>query len=234
MQPATLLLHGALAIGAVLLAGCGEEADWSLAPGFPEGTGQEPLGAKAYPPPPYGVAEGSVITSYRFVGFPNAQKDSSNLQEIELAEFYNPTGDGVYEEGSVMEIGAPKPTVLLLTVSAVWCGPCIYEADKVFPGLYKDYKPQGGEFFVQLADGPTPGKAATAKSLSAWTEKYGVDYPMAIDPSYQLGALFEADAFPANMIIDTRTMRIIEITTGAPEPGSSFWKTYENVMNGAP
>lgn len=232
MRITLFLLCGALGLGILSLTGCNGDSEVALAPSFPEGTGQEPAGAKPYPNGPYGVAKGSVIANYKFVGYPNALKDSETLQEIELAEFYNPTADTLYEEGSVMEVGTPKPTALLLTVSAIWCGPCNYEADKVFPGLYEDYKPKGGEFFVQLADGATPGKAANAKALRSWTDTYEVDYPMAIDPSYQLGALFEADAFPANMVIDTRTMRIVEVTSGAPEPGSSFWKTFENVIEG--
>lgn len=227
-------------IGAIALIGCGSTGNGGgddddspdVAPSFPEGSGQDAHGTLAYPPGPYGVGKQSVVANYKFVGYANAMKVSDSLQPIELAEFYNPTGDGVYEAGSVLEIGAAKPKALLIDVASVWCGPCNYEADEVLPGLYVKYKPQGGEFLLQLADGATPGKAATSKSLFNWTKKYKVDYPSTIDPTYKLGALFEADAFPANMIIDTRTMKIVEVISGAPEPGTSFWKTYEKVLAG--
>jgi hypothetical protein len=224
-------------LGAVALAGCGNtgtggDGDEETAPAFAEGSGQQPQSALAYPPGPYGTGKGSTVANFKFIGFPNAMQDTTQLKELQLAEFYNPTGDGVYGEGSPMGPGAPKPKALLLAVSAVWCGPCNYEADQVLPGLYAKYKPQRGEFFVQLADGPTPGKAATSKSLFNWTQKYDVDYPMAIDPSYKLSALFAADAFPANMILDTRTMTLVEVISGAPEADGPFWATFDEVLAG--
>lgn len=215
----------------LVLAGCtGEVDDERLAPAYPEGSGQAPQGKVQYPEGPYGSGKGATIANYKFVGFVNAVADSSQLQEIRLADFYNPTGDGVYEEDSPFEPGSPRPRGLLLSVSAVWCAPCNYEADVILPEEYPKYKALGGEFFVQLADGATPGKAANAKALEAWTKKYEVDYPMAIDPAYQLGALFEADSFPANMIIDTRTMRIVDVVAGSPEVGGPFWKTFDEVL----
>lgn len=232
-------------LGAIALMGCGAKGtgggdnsgdnggdDGQLAPAFPEGTGQQAASTKPYPEGPYGVGKGTVIANYKFVGYANALKVNNALQQVELAAFYNPTGDGKFEEGTVFEVGAAKPKALLIDVASVWCGPCNYEAGNVLPALYKKYKPMGGEFLGQLADGATPGIAATTKSLYNWTTKYKVDYPDVIDPTYKLGALFAADAFPQNFIIDTRTMKIVEIIAGAPEAGGSFWKTYEKVLAG--
>ena len=227
-------------LGAMALIGCngtsgsggGDSGDGTLAPAFPEGTGQQAHGAKAYPAGPYGIGKGSVIANYKFIGYANAMKINNALQEIELADFYNPTGDGKYEEGTVFEVGAAKPKVILIDVASVWCGPCNYEAANVLPGLYEKYKPLGGEFILNLADGATPGKAATQKNLYNWTTKYDVNYPSVIDPTYKLSALFDQDAFPTNMIVDTKTMTIVTVIAGAPEPGSSFWKTYEKVIAG--
>jgi hypothetical protein len=203
-----------------------------LAPEFPSGTGQQAQGSKAYPAGPYGVGKGSTVANYKFVGYADASKVNNALQEVELAEFYNPTGDGKYEEGSALEVGAAKPKVILIDVASVWCGPCNYEAKNTLPGLHAKYKPLGGEFILQLADGPTPGIAATSKSLYNWTTKYKVDFPATIDPTYKLSALFDASAFPANIIVSTKDMRIVEVLAGAPEAGDAFWKTYEKVMNG--
>jgi hypothetical protein len=243
MRNSIFALLGAT-VGAIALMGCGNikgtgggdkgdnGGDGTVAPAFPEGTGQQAQGSLKYVEGPYGIGKGSVVANYKFVGYANAMKVSDALQELTLAEFYNPTGDGVYEEGSKMEIGAPKPKALLIDVASVWCGPCNYEAGNILPGLYAKYHPQGGEFLLQLADGPTPGKAATSKSLYNWTQKYDVNYPSTIDPTYKLGALFDAEAYPANMIIDTRTMKIVEVIAGAPEEGGPFWKTYEKVLAG--
>lgn len=223
-------------IGALALVGCngntgGDTDEPVIAPEFPEGSGQLANSAKPYPAGPFGIGQGSIISNYKFIGFVNSVA-GRDLAEIQMAEFYNPDGAGVFEEGSVFPAGSPKPKALLIAVASVWCGPCNYEAANVLPDLYAKYKPMGGEFLGQLADGPKGGVAATPTNLTSWANKYDPSYPYTIDPSYKLGALFEADAFPANMIIDTRTMKIVDVISGVAEEGSTFWKTYEKVLAG--
>lgn len=234
---------GVFAVGAVaLLAGCGNsdpegdeggeeptiEGDLVFLPG----QGQVQAPRLAYPEGPKGFDVGSVIENFRWVGHFNRMNDADGMVElVQLADFYNPTGDGVFPEGHILA-GQKKPTALLLDVASVWCGPCNTEAKSILPGLYEEYKPQGGEFLLQLADGPKGGVPATMKNLETWLQKYDVNYPGVLDPAYKLGALFEAEAYPQNFIVDPRTMTIVEIFPGAPEPGGSFWKKFEKVMNG--
>jgi hypothetical protein len=199
-------------------------------PVFQDGQGQSPNATVAYAPGPYGISKGSIIENFQFIGFANASVNSSGMQAIQLADFYNPTGTDVYPEGSQYGAGTPKPKALLIDVASVWCGPCNQEADTVLPGKYANYKPQGGEFLLQLADGQTPGTAATSKNLYNWVTKYEVNYPGTIDPSYKLGALFDQDAFPANFIIKTQNMEIIESFAGVPD--AAFWSKFQKVLNG--
>ncbi len=212
------------------LAGCAEEE----IPLFPQGTGQQKSGTATveYPAGPFGISKESTVENYEFVGFPNALADTSGVRIVQLADFYNPTGDAVFPEGSPYGAGEPKPRALLIVVSSVWCAPCNYEADQVLPGLYEKYRPLGGEFFLALADGPTPGVPAEMKHLYQWTQKYDVDYPAVTDPSSKLSALFEADAFPANIIVRTKDMKIMEVVSGAPPTNSPFWATYSKVAKG--
>jgi len=248
-------------LGAVALMGCdnttgsgGGTSGSAIqpAPDFPSNSGEAAHPTKAYPAPPYGVGKGSTVANYKFVGYADAQMVNNALQEIELAEFYNPTGNGTYDKGSVLGEGLPKPKVILIDVASVWCGPCNEEAQNVLPKKHALYKPGGGEFLLNLADGPTPGKAATSKSLYNWTYKYKVDFPAAIDPTYKLGALFVQEAFPTNMIIDTTTMKIIAVVAEEVVPGNcsdmsvcwkdadcnagsctplDFWVTYEKYLD---
>ncbi len=198
------------------------------APDFEDGQGQEAKYAPVlYPVGPYGLEVGSVIENFQFVGYPNAALEQGELRSMQLADFYNPTGDEVYPEGSLHGAGEPKPTVIMLVVSAVWCGPCNYEADAILPGEHEEYSPRGAEFLLVLADGPTPGITATFNHLKNWTTKYDTNWPSAIDPSYKLSALFVQQAFPQNMLIDTKTMKIVEVIAGVPEAGSSFFDTLE-------
>jgi hypothetical protein len=200
------------------------------APAFPEGSGQQGNNQALYPSGPYGISKGSVVANYKFWGFVDSTKDATATQPIEMADFYNPTGSDVYPEGSRYGAGTPKPKALLIDVASSWCGPCQHEADVVLPGKYAEYYPKGGQFLLQLADGPTPGKAATEKNLISWTTKYKVNYPATHDPAYKLSALFDADAFPANMIIKTETMEIMAVISGVPD--DAFWTKFEKVMNG--
>ena len=223
----------AVAVSALALGGCGSDGgDGTLEPAAPEDF--EPAGQIAnpeivYAPAPYGVSKGSIIANFQFVGFPNAMEDNGGFRLIQLADFYNPTGNEVFPEGSLYGAGTAKPKALLIDVASVWCGPCNDEADYVLPGKYLQYKPQGGEFLLMLADGKDPGEPATGESLRKWTTKYEVDFPAAFDPSYKLGNLFVADVFPQNMIINTRTMEIVEVIGGAPD--GEFWKTYQDVLD---
>jgi len=197
------------------------------APPFPEGTGQAAPAEKAYPPGPYGISVGSIIQPFTFIGYAAPMVNASGYQAINLAEFYNPTGTEVYAEGSLFPVGSPKPKALLMGVAAVWCGPCNQEADDVLPGKYAEYKPMGGEFFMFLGQ-DLYGGPATGKNLYNWTQKYDVEFPMGVDPTNKLGPLFEADAFPMNMIVDTRTMTIVEVVAGVPN--GTFWSKYENLL----
>lgn len=218
-------------------------------PTFAEGQGQAPSETEAYAPGPYGLSKGSVIANYMFEGCRNqADCAAKSLQVIQLADFYNPTGTDKYADGSAYGAGTPKPRALLIDTASVWCPPCNDEAHYVLPGLYAKYKPRGGEFLLQLADGPTPGKPALPNNLYAWTKKYKVEHPGTIDPSSKLNPLFADDAFPQNFIIDTKTMRVVDIFVGNPDPDptkygpdaasqaafgkvKAFWAKYESFLN---
>ena len=221
-MPTTLRYLAASAL-VILPVGC----DDNRAPPFPEGQGQSPDPGSPYPAGPYGVTVGAVIQNFGFVGFANPEDNASEKQAIELADFWNPTGEDTFPEGSIFGEGGPKPTVLVVIVSAVWCGPCQYEAAELLPEEHANYSPRGGQFLLVLADGPSPGSPAELSQLQAWVGKYETRFPAVVDPQYQLGSLFPSTAYPANILIDTSTMEIIEVVAGIPEEGSSFFAQLE-------
>lgn len=223
----SLLAFGALA------AGCNEESvvDES-APEFEDEQGQSAKEEVVidYPDVPKGIDVGSVVANYQFLGFPDPVADKSNAYPIQMADFYNPTGDGTYPEGSAYGAGKLKPTVLLVVISAVWCQPCQIENRDILPGEHEEYGPRGAEFILQLSDGPTYGEPATFKHLISWTTKYDTAWPAVIDPSSKLMELADADAFPANILIDTKTMTIVDRVAGIPQAGSSFYTKLEGLL----
>lgn len=228
-----------------VLVGCngteGEQAK-QLAPDFVDGTGQV-TAEKAYPAGPYGYNKGSIIQNYELYGLVNSMVDNETFQEIKLGDFYNPHGrdaayvpaspeedDRLYPAGSPYGAGTPKPTVMNIDIGSVWCPPCNEEAKSLLPVLYAKYKPCGGELLLALADGPDHDVPASTKHLYNWTKKYKENFPAVIDPQYKLKAVFSEDAYPANLIIDTTTMKIVQVVAGGPSEGSSYWKSYEKLL----
>jgi hypothetical protein len=196
-----------------------------------------------YPAGPYSVHPGDVIAAFEFQGFASPVQSSAALVPIKLADFYNPHADDagykptdpalddrLFPKGSPHGEGKPKPKALAIDIGAIWCGPCNYEAKTELPPRHLKYRPLGGEFLFQLADGATQGKAATEKDLVTWTKKYKVDYPSTIDVDKQLTTSFDANSYPANMIINLRTMRIVAVVAGVPD--ESFWTTFEATIAG--
>jgi len=197
---------------------------------FPPGQGQDPNASGVpYPSGPYGVAAGSVISNYKFRGLVNPAVDASAFVDMQLSDFYNPTGEDSFAADSAYG-ERPKPRALWLNMSAVWCGPCQQESEEILPEEYATYAPLGAELFVLLADSGTPGDPASDKNLVSWVTKYGTAWPAAIDPSYKLPALFTGSAYPINMVIDTRTMVIVNVIAGIPAQGSEFYKELDALL----
>lgn len=202
-----------------------------------------PTATATYPEGPYDVAKGAVIPNYNFPGFVNAKADSSAIQTIAFGDFYNPhagdddyepaspeTDDRLFPPDSPYGAGAKKPVALLIALGAVWCGPCNEEAKTLLPALYAQYKPCGGEFLYQLVESSSPGVDATEANLKTWSKVYKVDYPISIDPGRQLQkALYPTGSFPDGAIVDTRTMRVVELVQGVPT--DAFWSKYEGLLD---
>lgn len=196
---------------------------------FPPGQGQDPQASGVrYPAGPYGVEAGSVIANYSFRGMVNPSV-STTFVDMQLADFYNPTGDEPFPADSVYG-DTPKPTALWINISAVWCGPCQHESEEVLPVEHAKYAPLGGQILMLLADGGTVGKPATENNLLSWTSKYDTAWPAVIDSTYKLPSLFQSSAYPINMVIDTTTMEIEIVLAGEPKEGSAFLKTLEATL----
>lgn len=190
------------------------------------GTGGEP----SYPAGPYGVARGQVIQNFEFSGFPAPDVDNSTMAPVRLQDFFNPTGDGVFPEGSPLGAGTPKPRAVGVVVGAVWCAPCQEEARRDLPREYARVKPIGGELVFVLVDSNEPGSPATQQDLVRWTDTFHNVYPSVLDPSYAVGNVINASSFPANILIDTRDMSIVDIVAGIPP--ESYWDEFETLARG--
>jgi hypothetical protein len=188
-----------------------------------------PMPTAGYPAGPYGFGKGDTIKNLSFSGFIDAQAQSTTLDTISLGDFYNPTGDDVFLPDSPYGPGTKKPTALLIDIGSGWCGPCREEAKSLLNDKYATYKPCGGEFLSQLAEGGTPGAPVDQTILQAWVTGFHVAYPATIDGSKQLYPFYSSGSFPDSAIVDTRTMKIVEVVSG-PLP-TSFWSDYESLLD---
>jgi hypothetical protein len=218
-------------LGALLLlcAACTSGGDDPVTP--VEGSG-EPVVQEGYPDGPYNSATmGGIIKPFELNGYARpAQGIGEDFRTlVKFADFYNPTGDGVYEEGSPFGAGEPKPRVLVLVMAGVWCGPCQLEAREILPDKYAALHDQGLEIVSLLADGLTAvdagGDPATFEELDRWINQFDSAYPSVIDPSYELAAPHKG--LPTNIIIDTKTMTIVLVVKSTEE---SFWAKVDELL----
>lgn len=207
---------------------CSQEPD-TFADPFPAGSGQVLNSATAYAPGPYGVSIGSTISNYGMLGFPDYNEDDSKARGMNLADFYNPDGKGVYPEDSPYGEGEPLPKALLVSVGASWCFPCQYEAADVFPEAYEDYSPDGGEFLMSLEQGPDFGPAEE-DDLKDWIESFDLNYPGTYTAT-EVGvwsSIIQEGAFPTTIIIRTSDMEITHIEPGVANQAT--WAAFEDAL----
>jgi hypothetical protein len=198
------------AVLAVGMSGCGSDPesarDFDRSGGDGNGTNIVAPGAPTarYPAAPYGTIPGSVVENFAFLGWkaPGAANyEASAFERVSLADFYDPDG----KKGIKL---------IVLNGSAVWCGVCRSEAGDIRSRtLYAKYKALGVEFVWSLFE-DAQGAPAQPLDLANWASSYQVDFPMVLDPSLKLGAFFSADATPLNLVIDARTMRIVDVMLG--------------------
>jgi hypothetical protein len=178
--------------------------------------GTPDAGPNPYPAGPYGVSVNRIIENFTFPGFFTVgsgvkvntlpSTDNFDLQLLRNAKDAN---------GNVFRY-------LLLDISAGWCPPCNQEAqDLGLNGAKKDlinkWLAKGGLFMtvlVQDYNQSNPG-APNASHIAKWINQHQVQTSTTYDPTQNLIAQgINPSAFPTNLVIDLRTMRIVSAWYG--------------------
>jgi len=220
----------AIALAACFVSGCSSSdlpgtAGGSSAPTGSTGDDAPALGGPtstfaAYPAGPYGTVRGATIANLSFLGWrhPDASNyDTAQLETVRLSDFYDPDGHSGVK-------------LLAINASAVWCVVCRGEyQDMATTKVYATYHPKGVEILGTLFEDALY-YPAQAKDLHNWgvPTNYDVKFPLALDPGFKLGAFFDSDATPLNMLVDVRTMTIVSLQMGY---STGYWDQVQSQLD---
>jgi hypothetical protein len=200
----------------LLLGGCvsepldapvtGEETTAPVAPSGASRGNFQPIGA--YPAGPYGAERGAVIEDLSFIGWHDPVRagfDLANLERVGFSDFYDPNGT--------------ETELIVLNASAVWCPACRLEMATIDQrDMAAAYRASKVAIVGTLFEDRT-GAPAKPEDLVLWASQlnFTVDFPLVLDPALQLGPYFSQSVTPLNLVIDARTMKILQVYMGYSE-----------------
>jgi hypothetical protein len=202
------------------LAGCGSEPlespiageDAPIPPVTPGASDGSFRPVAAYPAGPYGSERGSIIADHTFLGWRDPVRsgfDETRLEEVRFSDFYGPRG---------------ATELIVVNASAVWCPACRSEMATIDrEGLAQAYRERNVVLLGTLFEDAS-GAPAKPADLALWGNQlnFRVDFPLVLDPGLKLGPYFAQSVTPLNLVIDGRTMEILQVFMGYSESLWSF------------
>lgn len=172
-----------------------------------------------YPAGPYGTGVRATLENFAFLGWRDpvaANYDVNKLEQVQLSEYYNPDGRSDVK-------------LIWINASAVWCSVCRAEmADIKTNGINADFGPRGVQLIETLFEDNNSGPAKPS-DLHNWGSlaAHSIDFPLLLDPGFKLGAFFTSDATPLNMLVDAKTMKVLDATMGY---SSDYWQRVDRLL----
>jgi glutathione peroxidase-family protein len=102
-------------------------------------------------------------------------------------------------QGNEITLESFRGNVILLTFSAMWCGPCRLEAPELV-NLYNTYKEQGLEI-VQCIYQEEAGNPSDLSDLARWINEFGMTFTVFNDPDRSTVNTYNFDGIPYNVLI---------------------------------
>jgi hypothetical protein len=172
-----------------------------------------------YPPGPYGTGLHATLEDLAFLGWHDpvaANYDASKLEQVRLSEYYNPDGRS-------------EVKLIWINASAVWCTVCRAEMTDIKDnGIHASFGPRGVQMIGTLFEDNRSGPAKPS-DLHNWgiAEAHQIAFPLLLDPGFKLGAFFTSDATPLNMLVDAKTMKVIDATMGY---SADYWQRVDRLL----
>ncbi|GAB4520235.1 MAG: hypothetical protein Tsb0020_38870 [Haliangiales bacterium] len=106
--------------------------------------------------------------------------------------------------------------LMLVSIGAGWCEPCVTESETLEAEIYSPYCERGLRA-VQILFQDTDSQPATRDFCRQWRERFGLSFPVLIDPLFESERYFDdvAGQTPINFLI-TRDGEIVYKATGTP------------------
>ncbi|MCK5220753.1 MAG: TlpA family protein disulfide reductase [Candidatus Aminicenantes bacterium] len=103
------------------------------------------------------------------------------------------------QDGNTFSLDSYKGKVILLNISAMWCGPCRSEASELME-IYNTFKERGLEI-VQCIYQDEEGKASDQSDIQRWVKEFFLSFIVLTDPDSSLTDFFNFNGVPFNVII---------------------------------
>ncbi|MCC6644280.1 MAG: formylglycine-generating enzyme family protein [Polyangiaceae bacterium] len=187
--------------------GCGGVCGSCPGGGACDGAGTCP--PPPYPGGPYGCDKGATIPDFDLAAFMTPESNWTTMEQLKLSDLYNPSGDAPSTDGA-----APRPRALLLHAATAWSDEAKAAAGALLGSVFKESAARGGAVLSLLVEGERRGQQADSYNIVMWTRRAAVTYPAAMDLGTTVAPCVRD--LPATLVVDTRTMRVVEHLAGSP------------------
>lgn len=204
-RPSFRPLHFATA-ALLALGACSSDPEEAEDPSLPAVT-TNPDGIP-YPTDHLGGTERSVlkpgdrIPNFTFRGYRDGDR-SKGLTTISLADYYDPS--------------AKRNKVLYVQFAGTWCSVCSSELEATVT-ITEKAKEKGIALLEVVVSGATAGFGPSNAEFDGWADRHHTNFTTAIDVRAKRTSAIgvKGDAMPHDLLIDTRTMEILDSSVGAP------------------
>ena len=141
-----------------------------------------------------------IITSCKTVedsGANNTPQDSGKIGE-RIGDFIKAFVE-LDQNGETFSLDTFKGKVILLNISAMWCGPCRSEASELME-IYNTYKERGLEI-VQCIYQDEDGNSTDQSDIQRWIKEFFLSFVVLTDPDSSLTNFFNFNGIPFNVIV---------------------------------
>lgn len=220
------LLASALLVGVVVVScSSSKESEADFADADVPGRTANPEGV-AYPTDHLGGAKrvgkrpGDRIPNLTFQAFVDGDR-AAGLKTISLADYFDPA--------------QARHKILHIEVSAIWCTIC----SSVTEATVKVKEPLGQEGIVYLeimTAGKTGGTGPSLGEVEGWVSRHSSNITTAIDVRGRrtAGIAIDPNIRPWDIVIDTRTMEILDSSGGSPLDIVKYGRSYLQLVASIP